>query len=222
MSKSFKKFLVLFFIPAAFLSTANSVINNKLFSVRNNKGNIQDSIKVFTDSNVSLDEALSGIDIPPRIKSLLTIVNVYYYSFDGRLHRGQIVINKYLAKDIEDIFSLIKERKFPVKKVVPVFKYNWNDIASMEDNNTSAFNYRIVKGTKKLSEHAKGRAIDINPGQNPQVKNGLITPKGSLYRINLPGTISDTSFIVKFFLGKGWRWGGDWKHLKDYQHFEKH
>ena len=222
MSKNFKEFLVLFLIPAAFLSTANNIRNSQLFSITKNKGTIQDSNNVIIDSNVSLGEALSGIDIPPRVKNLLTIVNVYYYSFDGRLHRGQIVINKYLAKDIMEIFNLIKERKFPIKKVVPVFRYNRNDIASMEDDNTSAFNYRIVKGTKKLSEHAMGRAIDINPVQNPQIKNGVITPKGSLYKFNLPGTISDTSFIVKFFLEKGWDWGGNWKHFKDYQHFEKH
>ncbi len=222
MSKSFKKFLVLFLIPAGFLSTAGLKRNSQLFSIGKDKKIIQDSNKIIIDSDFSLKEALSGISIPPGIKKLLTLVNVYYYSFDGRLHKGQIVINKYLAKDIQEIFNLIKKRKFPVNKVVPVFKYNWNDMASMKDNNTSAFNYRIVKGTNKLSEHATGRAIDINPQQNPQIKNGVINPKGSVYKINIPGTISDTSFIVKFFTEKGWNWGGNWKHFKDYQHFEKH
>jgi peptidoglycan LD-endopeptidase CwlK len=91
----------------------------------------------------------------------------------------------------------------------------------MKADNTSAFNYRTVKGTKILSKHATGRAIDINPRLNPQIKNGIAVPRGAIYNKRLPGTISDSSFIVHIFLAKGWRWGGHWKHLRDYQHFEK-
>lgn len=221
MSKNFPKFLVLFLIPALFLTNEHRAGNNQLSSFPGKKISVPDSNKVVTDSHCSLKEALSGIDIPVRIRKLLTIVTVYYYSFDGRLHKGQVVINKNLAKDIKDIFSKIKEKKFPVGKVIPIYKYDWNDKASMKDNNTSAFNYRVIKGTKELSKHATGRAIDINPKLNPQIKNGIISPKGSSYKISLPGTISDSSFIVKAFLAKDWRWGGNWKHSKDYQHFEK-
>lgn len=215
------KILVLFFMTALFLSNSGRIKKNQLTSITSKEINISDSVKVITDSNCSLSKALSGIDIPASIRKLLTIVTVYYYSFDGRLHKGQIVINKNLAEDIKEIFKKIEERKFPVDKVIPIYKYNWDDKTSMKADNTSAFNYRTVKGTKTLSRHASGRAIDINPKLNPQIKNGIALPKGAVYNKRLPGTISDSSFIVRIFLGKGWRWGGHWKHLKDYQHFEK-
>ena len=221
MYKNLSKFLGLFLIPVLFLTGDCNIKNHQSSPlIENNKIN-PDSNKVITDSNCSLDEALSGIDIPSRIRKMLTLVTVYYYSFDGRLHKGQIVINKNLAKEIQDIFKDIETRKFPIEKVIPIYKYDWNDEASMKDDNTSAFNYRIVKGTKTLSKHATGRAIDINPRLNPQIKKNLILPTGSYYNIQRPGTISDSTFIVKIFLKKGWRWGGHWKHLKDYQHFEK-
>ncbi|MFZ0453875.1 MAG: M15 family metallopeptidase [Ignavibacteriaceae bacterium] len=221
MSKNFIKFLVPFFVPALFLAGAKriKVYQPSLFALK--KICVNDTVKIISDSNCSLSEALSGKNIPSSIRKLLTIVPVYYYSFDGRLHKGQIVINKNLAEDIKEIFKKIKERKFPIDKVIPIYKYNWDDKTSMKDDNTSAFNYRTVKGTKILSKHASGRAIDINPKLNPQIKNRLTIPKNSFYNKRLPGTVSDTSFIVRAFLAKGWRWGGHWKHLKDYQHFEK-
>ena len=221
MSINCKRFLVPFFIPVVFLTFQSTLINIKSSLPTIKMNNISDSSDIIVDSNCSLQVALSGIPIPPSIKKILIIVNVYYYSFDGRLHKGQIVINKDLGKDIEEIFAQIKKRKFPIQKVIPIYKYSWNDNSSMEENNTSAFNYRKIKGTKMPSYHSTGRAIDINPKLNPQIKNGKMFPKGSSYNIKTPGTISDTSFIVKSFLKKGWLWGGNWKQSKDYQHFEK-
>ncbi len=222
MSKNSKKFLVLFLIPALFLTVGlNSVYHVQPFSTHKNKQQKIDSEDVIIDSNCSLQEALSGLYIPPDIIKQLTLVSVTYYSFDGKIHKGQVVINKNLAKEIKDIFVQIKRSKFPVEKVIPIYKYKWNDEASMEDNNTAAFNFRNTKGTKKLSNHAAGRAIDINPKLNPQIKNGKISPNGSSYNTGIPGTISDTSIVVKLFSNKGWKWGGYWKHSKDYQHFEK-
>ncbi|MEJ2614313.1 MAG: M15 family metallopeptidase [Ignavibacteriaceae bacterium] len=212
MSKNFTKFLVPFFMTVLFLSNSGWIKKNQLTSISVKEINITDSVKVITDSNCSLSEALSGIFIPSSIRKLLTIVTVYYYSFDGRLHKGQIVINKNLAEDVKEIFKKIEERKFPVDKVIPIYKYNWDDKTSMKADNTSAFNYRTVKGTKTLSRHATGRAIDINPKLNPQIKKGITFPKGAIYNKRLPGTITDSSFIVRIFLSKGWHWGGHWKH----------
>lgn len=178
-------------------------------------------VEILIDADYTLDETLEGIEIPGWIRNELTLVNVEYYSFDDKLHRGQIVIHKELAKDIEEVFELIKEKRFPVAKVIPIVKYNWSDEKSMLDNNTSAFNYRVVKGTNRLSNHAYGRAIDINPFQNPYIRINYISPKGSSYNPNKPGTITKDSFLVKEFKKRGWTWGGDWKTLKDYQHFEK-
>ena len=105
--------------------------------------------------------------------------------------------------------------------MIPISEYNWSDEMSMRDNNTSAFNYRYVSGTKILSMHAQGLAIDINPLQNPYVKNGNCSPDGSSYDTSKRGTFRPNSEIVEAFKDKGWEWGGDWKDRKDYQHFEK-
>ncbi len=88
-------------------------------------------------------------------------------------------------------------------------------------NNTSAFNYRCAAGSKKLSMHAYGFAIDINPVQNPYIKGKVVLPPGAVYDIRKSGTLAYNSPVVKTFIRLGWTWGGNWKSLKDYQHFEK-
>lgn len=177
--------------------------------------------EIIIDSDISLEEALSGKDIPTSVTKDLALVSVEYFSFDGKLHRGQIVIHKKLAEEIKLIFSEIKQLKFPVEKVIPVSLYNWDDELSMLDNNTSSFNYRVVKGTKKLSAHSTGRAIDINPFLNPQIKRGKIFPDGAEYNPKKKGSLTQNSPVVKLFKKLGWQWGGNWRSTKDYQHFEK-
>ncbi|MDR3665355.1 MAG: M15 family metallopeptidase [Ignavibacteriaceae bacterium] len=162
-----------------------------------------------------------GKEIPKPNTKNLKIIDVEYYSFDNKLHTGQVVIHKDLAKDIIEIFALIKEKKFPIKKVIPINYYHWSDESSMKDNNTSAFNYRVISGTRTFSAHALGRAIDINPFLNPQVKNGKVFPKGAIYNQYTRGTLTRNSWLTHEFYKRGWRWGGDWKFTQDYQHFEK-
>ena len=176
---------------------------------------------VVTDSDLTLKQALENITVPDSIKKNLTLVDVWYFSFDKRLHKGQLVIRKELANDIKEIFNEIENSHYPVNKVIPIVKYNWNDDSSMADNNTSAFNYRVIKGTKVISFHAKGQAIDINPFLNPQVKRGVVSPAGAVYDASKPGTIKINSVVYKAFIKRGWQWGGNWHSLKDYQHFEK-
>ena len=177
--------------------------------------------EVIIDSDYTLEEALKGITIPTSVKEELEIVTVSYYGFDGLLHRGQIIVNKKVTADIVEIFNVIREIRFPVEKVVPMVEYNWSDEKSMRDNNTSSFNYRFLSGSKLLSMHASGLAVDINPKQNPYVKNGSHSPAGSKYELEEHGTICPDSEIVKAFKERGWSWGGEWKSLKDYQHFQK-
>ncbi len=177
--------------------------------------------KIIVDSDYSIEDATRGIEIPSGIRKKLVIVKVQYFSFDNKLHEGQVVISGDLRSDIEKIFTKIKEEKFPVAKVIPVSHYGWDDEKSMEDNNTSAFNYRFIAGTKKLSNHSFGRAIDINPLLNPYIRKDLHQPEGSVYDTTQPGTITKSTFLVKEFKKLGWDWGGNWKDRKDYQHFEK-
>lgn len=180
-----------------------------------------DEDSIIIDSDMNFEQALSGINIPESVKKQLKLITVYYYGFDSKLHQGQLVVNKLAAKDLIEIFDLILELKFPVEKVIPISMYNWSDEAAMKDNNTSGFNYRFVSGTRILSKHAAGLAIDINPLLNPYVKDGETSPQNSNYDENVPGTISSNSQITLEFKIRGWTWGGDWKSLKDYQHFQK-
>jgi peptidoglycan LD-endopeptidase CwlK len=176
---------------------------------------------VIIDCNYTFEESINGIDIPKSIIKQLTLIDVEYYSFDCKLHKGQLVVNKKAKKDLIEIFEIIKKTKFPVNKAVPVVYYNWSDDASMNDNNTSCFNYRIVKGFGLLSAHSYGMAIDINPIQNPHIKGKDIQPRIGKYDVKQEGTIVRDSIIVKEFVNRGWQWGGRWRSSKDYQHFEK-
>lgn len=177
---------------------------------------------IVVDSDMTFAEAIAGTDAPRDLIDRLCLLSVEYYSFDDKLHRGQLVVNKAVKEDLDEIFQIIKETKFPVAKVIPIVEYNWSDNASMADNNTSAYCFRYIAGTKRFSNHAYGLAIDINPYYNPAVySNGRISPKGAKYDKSQPGTLYAGHPLVKEFKKRGWRWGGEFNSLKDYQHFDK-
>jgi peptidoglycan LD-endopeptidase CwlK len=190
-------------------------------SPNNGKVDSHNQEEMTLDSDYSIEDIFANSKIPENIRKNLRLISVEYFSFDNKLHRGQILIHKDLLNDIIEIFEIIKREKFPVGKVIPINKYDWSDEHSMNDNNTSAFNYRYVKGTGTLSSHASGRAIDINPKLNPYVKSGKTYPANFRYDTSLKGTITAESFLVKEFKKRGWNWGGFWSSNKDYQHFEK-
>jgi hypothetical protein len=167
------------------------------------------------DSALTLPEALGKNDFPPRVLKDQRLVTVRYYGFDGKLHQGQLVVHRDLEGEVREIFEEIRKSRFPLAKVVPIVRYGWSDDRSVADNNTSGFNYRRVEGTRVLSRHATGRAIDLNPLQNPYVGHS-----SEPYRPEVRGTFTRESPVVKAFLRRGWKWGGLWKR-KDYQHFEK-
>ena len=83
------------------------------------------------------------------------------------------------------LFRSIEETRFPIERVVPIVEYNWSDEKSMQDNNTSSFNYCFLSGSKIFSMHASGLSIDINPKQNPYMKNGSNSPAGSVYELDV-------------------------------------
>jgi len=177
---------------------------------------------IIVDSSMSFSEAVEGINAPLEIIDLLSMIDVCYYSFDGRKHQGQIIVNRELEDDVYDIFNLIEKILFPVGKVVPMVAYQWDDHNSMADNNSSSFNFRVIEGTTKLSMHSLGKAVDINPVQNPVIyPNGVVEPSGAKYLPGERGTFVANNPIVQEFLKRGWHWGGDFERPKDYHHFEK-
>jgi hypothetical protein len=156
----------------------------------------------------------------------LAYVKVLYWGFDDETHEGELVVHGVVAEEIAEIFQVLYEAKFPIEKIRLVDEYGGNDDLSMEDNNTSAFNFREVADSKGvLSKHSYGIAIDINPIQNPYVTGGKVSPEmGKDYidrTVVQKGMIVKDDVCYKAFTDRGWAWGGEWKSLKDYQHFQK-
>jgi hypothetical protein len=183
---------------------------------------MSDNEEVISDSAMSFSEAIEGTTAPEEIIDSLSLVDVLYYSFDGKRHQGQIIINSVLEDDVYEIFVLLEKIKFPVGRVIPIVAYRWDDQLSMADNNSSAFNFRVIEGTTKLSLHSFGRALDLNPVQNPVIyPHGVIAPEGAIYKPSTAGTFTAKNPIVQQFLERGWHWGGNFNQPKDYHHFEK-
>lgn len=184
------------------------------------------SSPIIDSKCTSLREAIRDpkIPIPWKVRRTLVLVTVLYYSFDGKVHQGQLVVHRDLKEDVKQIFARLLTIRFPINKVVPIVEYDWDDNASMADNNSSAFNYRPIARAipPRWSEHAFGWAIDLNTVQNPFIdEQGTVSPSGAVYDVSVPGTIAPDGELVKIFLERGWAWGGHWKSIKDYQHFQK-
>ena len=176
---------------------------------------------------------ISGISYPVNCTvplSELSYVVVQYVDFEGSSQSGELICNKDLAQDMVEIFYELFSSGYQIESIKLVDEFDGDDTASMLANNTSCFNYRIVEGTTKLSNHSYGRAIDINPFYNPYVtykKDGSvkISPEGSeAYAdrdASFPYKIDENDLAYKLFKAHGFKWGGDWNNSKDYQHFEK-
>lgn len=200
------------------------------FSSCNNKKEEKSYLKVTKTIKLDtiIDSDLKKIIVRSDLKDFnsiyneLSLINVFYLGYDSLVHRGQIVCHKSVAKELKEVFIELYKIKFPIESVKPVSFFNWNDEKSMISNNTSCFNYRTVSNSNKLSEHSKGLAIDLNPKYNPYISSkGVISPKNGQYNNKNIGTIVVDSKVISIFKSKGWKWGGNWKRSKDYQHFSK-
>jgi len=169
-----------------------------------------------------------GCPVGPRD---LRYLKVKYIDFNGKGKMGELIVHRTVAKEVTDIFGELYSNKYPIKKMRLVSDYRASDFQSIEADNTSAFNCRPITGGKKWSLHSYGKAIDINPIENPYIsRSGHISHKKSLKhrkRVHRNSSAADKAVmlkndkIVKAFKKRGWRWGGDWNSIKDYQHFDK-
>lgn len=149
-----------------------------------------------------------------------------HYDGKGAIRIGELVCNKEVSDEFIYLFKELFKNKYPIERMVLIDDYNGDDKISMEANNTSAFNYRVISDTDKLSRHAYGMAIDINPLYNPYVKGDYISPKSSEQFVNRDKSfkymLEHGDLIYKILHDKfGFTWGGDWEKCKDYQHYEK-
>jgi len=155
----------------------------------------------------------------------LRILTITFLGFDDKPHYGKLIVNKKAASELLVIFKELYNSKFEIEKINLIDQYGADDIMSMEDNNTSCFNFRTITNGKGVSKHSLGLAIDINPVQNPYINNEKTLPhKGRDYlvrNVEKKGMIIKGGTCYRIFKKHGWIWGGDWKRPVDYQHFER-
>ena len=163
----------------------------------------------------------------------LRYLKLIHYNFNHEIQVGEMIVNAELAQDVLNIFKELFEQEYEIQSVYLVDNY-WQagmtgdeaDTASIEQNNTSCFNYRPVTGGSTLSDHAYGRAIDINPQQNPYINasGGYSHTNAAPYidrSSGLPHVIIDGDICDSIFEKYGFSWGGLWTGPIDYQHFYK-
>lgn len=182
------------------------------------------------DSSLDRQQAVYDNQPPDAMEDIqrqLTVVDVRYYGFDHKLHEGQVVIHQALADDIRKVFEVMRESRFPVESVIPiahpVIQLKGPYGLSPDTNNTSAYVWRPMVGSSRVSMHGLGLAIDINPRLNPYIKGDLVLPPDATYDPERPGTLTQRTRVVRAFRELGWEWGGHWAHSGkvDYMHFQK-
>lgn len=157
----------------------------------------------------------------------LRYVRVLHRNGKGENQMGELVVHKSVSEDVVYIFRKLYEANYRIELMVLIDEFEADDEKSMNANNTSCFNFRFVTGShSQVSYHGKGRAIDLNPLYNPYVKGTKVAPaKGKAYAYNrnktIPYLIDRNDLAYKLFRERGWRWGGAYNSIKDYQHFEK-
>lgn len=190
--------------------------------------------RCFTHS--AIDETLFGRMKGKSYKDDCTVplgelryIKVLHFDLEGRIRLGEMVCNCKIAEDLVEIFRTLFDAGYPIERMVLVDEYDADDEASMEANNSSSFNFRRIAGSTCISRHGLGMAVDINPLYNPYVKGEgtsmIVSPRsGRRYADrsgDFPYKIDESDLCCREFLRHGFEWGGAWKSLKDYQHFEK-
>lgn len=164
-------------------------------------------------------------------RSTLRYLKVLHRNINGQTQLGEIVCNQSIANDLLGIFRKLYDAGYKIERMVLIDEYDADDERSMSANNTSCFNFRVVSGSKTLSKHAQGLAIDINPLYNPCIRfsTGKVEPaNGKPYVTNRTAKqkapvpfINTSDLCYRLFAQRGFTWGGSWTTVKDYQHFEK-
>lgn len=154
-------------------------------------------------------------------------VSAAYLGFDGQPHLGELVVHRAVASDVAGVLRRLYAARFPIHRMRLVDDYHGDDGRSMAADNTSAFNCRAATGSPGVwSQHSYGRAIDINPVENPYViSSGQVQPAAGADYLDRQtprrGLIQADDFVVRTFAATGWEWGGRWQRAQDYQHFSQ-
>ena len=156
----------------------------------------------------------------------LRYLRLSYYDFEGNPQTGEMVCNAAIARDLCELFRDLYDARYPIRSIRLIDDFGASDEASMQADNTSCFNYRPRTGQSRLSWHAYGLAVDVNPLENPFVgRGGRVSPAAAEpyadRTADFPHRIDREDLCYKLFRAHGFAWGGAWRSVKDYQHFEK-
>lgn len=191
----------------------------------------------MSETNPAEETVVSeGLEVATKEEELavsydeLRYLHILHYDFEGNLAEGELICNEYIAQDLVEIFYELYRNEYQIESVLLIDEFDGDDTASMEANNTSCFNYRVVEGSTSLSKHALGLALDINPLYNPYITynddgSENVSPEGGTEyadrSVNFPYKIDENDLCYKLFTEHGFIWGGNWNSCKDYQHFQK-
>lgn len=162
--------------------------------------------------------------------SELRYLKVLHYDREGKIRLGEMICNKAIASELIEIFRELFDNHYPIERMRLIDNYDADDEKSMRANNSSCFCYRTIANSTRISKHAQGLAVDINPLYNPYYRryaNGrvVVQPANGAAYCNrdkkFPYKIDRNDLCYQLFIRHGFSWGGSWKSLKDYQHFEK-
>ena len=158
---------------------------------------------------------------PPEALAFLQITHL---TFEGAPALGQLVVAADLVGLTRALFARLWQLGFPIRSMRLIDEHRASDDASMAADNCSAFNFRTIANTNLLSQHALGRAIDINPCENPWLAGAGVQPAAGaafLDRADVrPGMMVRPGPVVALLDELGWEWGGDWPRA-DYHHIMK-
>lgn len=168
-----------------------------------------------------------GCPVPPSDLRLLTLS---YWGFDGVGHYGELIVHRTVATKVVKVFRTLWNERFPIFQMRTAEQFLTPDDFDASGrylerntieaaNDTSSFMCRQTTGGTGWSEHSYGRAIDVNPVQNPYVKGWTVIPLNGRRDTAAPGTITATGPVTRAMRGAGFVWGGTWRSLKDYMHF---
>lgn len=184
----------------------------------------------YTEITDEIKDRIVGKSYPSDVKNAkigfeeLNYLHILFYDFENEVQEGEIICNKAIRDDLLEVFQELYEAKYQLCSVRLVDDFDANDEMSMEANNTSCFNYREIRDTGVLSRHGLGLAIDINPLNNPCVIGDSYEPLTAGEFVDrskdFDHKIDEDDLAYKLFTEHGFFWGGSWKSVKDYQHFE--
>lgn len=141
-------------------------------------------------------ESLVSFFGDPRRKgftnNLVLVKPPWQMTFDGKPIKG-VQIHRKCADSLKAVFDDIWEQCDQDEDKLP-------DGATIFDG---SYNFRPIRGSKRLSTHAFGAALDFDAEHNGMGKRGNMSP-----------------IVINAFKREGWFWGGDFRSRTDPMHFQ--